>query len=42
MSDVYEFIDSCRVTTKSPTAKYAYPVVKMCAWRLIQNAEDNG
>lgn len=38
MSDVYEFIDSCRVTPGNPTAQYAYPVVKMCAWIQVSTS----
>lgn len=29
---MYEFIDSCRVSSEDPTAEYAYPVTKMCHW----------
>ena len=38
MSDVYEFIDSCRITPDCPTAEYAYPVVKMCAWIQVSTS----
>ena len=34
MTDVYEFIDSCR----DANAKYAYPVKKMCLWSAVSSS----
>lgn len=34
MTDVYEFIDSCR----DSNAKYAYPVKKMCLWSAVSSS----